>query len=93
MAEVQPTDTVTVNYCGVGLGGKTVFDSSWTRGQPATFPLNQLIPGWQQGIPGMKVGGQRLLVIPGSLGYGDQGTQGIAPNETLVFVIQLESIG
>ena len=92
-AEVQPTDTVTVNYCGVGLGGRTVFDSSWTRGEPATFPLNQLIPGWQEGIPGMKVGGQRLLVIPGELGYGEAGTQGIAPNETLVFVIQLESIG
>jgi peptidylprolyl isomerase len=91
--EVTATDTVTVDYCGVGLGGKTVFDSSWTRGQPATFPLSNLIPGWQQGIPGMQVGGQRLLVIPGALGYGEQGTTGIAPNETLVFVIQLDSIG
>ena len=92
-AEVQPTDTVTVNYCGAGYGGQVVFDSSWTRGQPATFPLNQLIPGWQQGIPGMKVGGQRLLVIPGELGYGEAGTQGIGPNETLAFVIELEAIG
>lgn len=91
--EVQAGDTVTVNYCGAGYGGQVVFDSSWTRGQPATFPLDGLIPGWQEGIPGMQAGGQRLLVIPGELGYGDQGTQGIAPNETLVFVIQLDAIG
>jgi peptidylprolyl isomerase len=91
--EVAEGDTITVDYCGAGLGGQAVFDSSWTRGTPATFPLDGLIPGWQQGIPGMKVGGQRLLVIPGELGYGEQGTQGIAPNETLAFVIQLNSIG
>jgi peptidylprolyl isomerase len=89
----QPGDTLTVNYCGVGLTGLSVFDSSWARGTPATFPLTGVIPGWQQGVPGMKVGGTRLLVIPGALGYGEQGTQGIAPNETLVFVVQLESIG
>ena len=92
-AEVQPGDTVTVQYCGAGYGGQAVFDSSWSRGEPATFPLTNLIPGWQEGIPGMKVGGQRLLVIPGELGYGETGTQGIAPNETLVFVIQLDAIG
>jgi peptidylprolyl isomerase len=86
-------DTLTVNYCGVGLGTKAVFDSSWTRGEPATFSLDGLIPGWQEGLPGMQVGGQRLLVIPSELGYGEQGTQGIPPNETLVFVVQLESIG
>jgi peptidylprolyl isomerase len=91
-AEVAAGDTVTANYCGVGYGGKTVFDSSWTRGEPATFPLDGLIPGWQEGLPGMKVGGQRLLVIPGELAYGETGTQGIGPNETLAFVIQLESI-
>lgn len=91
-AEVQPSDTVTVDYCGAGYGGLAVFDSSWTRGQPATFPLANLIPGWQQGIPGMKVGGQRLLVIPGELAYGATGTQGIQPNETLAFVIQLDAI-
>jgi len=92
-AEVQPTDTVTVDYCGVGYGGQAVFDSSWATGQPATFPLTNLIQGWQDGIPGMKVGGQRLLVIPGELAYGEAGTQGIGPNEILAFVIQLESIG
>ena len=85
-------DTLTVNYCGAGLGTQAVFDSSWTRGEPATFPLDGLIQGWQEGLPGMQVGGQRLLVIPSELGYGEQGTQGIPPNETLVFVVQLESI-
>ncbi len=88
-AEVQPGDTVTVNYCGVGYTGQVVFDSSWSRGEPISFPLDGLIPGWQEGIPGMKVGGQRLLVIPGALGYGESGAPGIAPNETLFFVIEL----
>ena len=92
-AEVVAGDTVTVQYCGVGYGGQVVFDSSWARGEPATFPLDNLIPGWQEGIPGMKVGGQRLLEIPGELAYGESGTQGIAPNETLAFVIQLDAIG
>ncbi len=92
-AEAAAGDTLTVNYCGVGQGTKAVFDSSWTRGEPATFALDGLIPGWQQGLPGMKVGGQRLLVIPSDLGYGDAGTQGIPPGETLAFVVQLESIG
>lgn len=93
-AEAKAGDTVTVNYCGVGLGGKTVFDSSWQRGEPATFPLSGLIEGWQEGLPGMKVGGQRLLVIPGALGYGATGTSdgSIAPDETLVFVIELTAV-
>jgi peptidylprolyl isomerase len=91
--EAQAGDTVTVQYCGVGQGIKAVFDSSWTTGNAATFSLEGLIPGWQQGLPGMKVGGQRLLVIPSDLGYGDQGTQGIPPGETLVFVVQLDAIG
>ncbi len=88
-AEVKPGDTVAVNYCGAGFDGLTVFDSSWSRGEPISFPLDGLIPGWQEGIPGMKVGGQRLLVIPGPLGYGESGAPGIAPNETLAFVIEL----
>jgi peptidylprolyl isomerase len=90
--EAKAGDTLTVNYCGVGLGTAAMFDSSWQRGQPATFPLDSVIQGWQQGVPGMKVGGTRLLVIPGDLGYGAQGTQGIPPNETLIFVVTLESI-
>ena len=91
----KATDTVTVNYVGVGaLTGKE-FDQSYKRGEPATFPLNQVIPGWTQGIPGMKVGGERTLVIPGDLAYGPQAPQGsgIQPNETLVFVVQLVKIG
>jgi peptidylprolyl isomerase len=92
-AEAKAGDTITVNYCGAALGGKAVFDSSWANGQPATFPLSGLIEGWQQGLPGMKVGGQRLLVIPPALGYGEAGSGAIGPNETLVFVVQLESVG
>ncbi len=91
-AEATASDTVTVNYCGVGLGGKTVFDSSWQRGQPAVFPLSGVIPGFAQGIEGMKVGGQRLLVIPGALAYGETGSGQIGPNETLVFVVELTAI-
>lgn len=92
-AAVQPGDTVTANYCGAGVGSKEVFDSSWTTGQPATFPLDGVIAGWQEGVPGMKVGGQRLLVIPSELGYGESGTGPIGPDETLIFVIELVSIG
>jgi len=62
-------------------------------GQTATFPLNGVIAGWQQGIPGMKEGGRRLLVIPPDLGYGSQGAGGaIGPNETLIFVVDLVTV-
>lgn len=90
-AEAVPGGTLTVEYCGVGLESGAVFDSSWARGEPATFPLDGLIAGWQEGLPGMKVGGRRLLVIPGSLAYGANPPQGsgIAPDETLAFVIDL----
>jgi peptidylprolyl isomerase len=91
---VAPGDVLTVEYCGVGLTSRAVFDSSWSRGQPAQFPLDGLIAGWQEGLPGMQVGGQRLLVIPGELAYGEQPPPGIEPNETLVFVVELtERIG
>lgn len=70
--------------------GKVV-ESSWTS-QPATFPLSGVIPGWQQGIPGMKVGGRRLLVIPAALGYGATGSGPIGPNETLIFVVDVLAI-
>jgi peptidylprolyl isomerase len=87
-------DDITVNYIGVACSTGKIFDSSWSRGQPATFPLEEggLIEGWVQGIPGMQPGGQRLLVIPPSLGYGSTGSgSGIAPDETLVFVVDLVS--
>jgi peptidylprolyl isomerase len=84
--------TVTVDYIGVSCSTGKIFDSSYTRGQPATFPLDQVIPGWTQGIPGMKVGGQRLLVIPPDQGYGDTGAgTNIAPGQTLWFVVDMKS--
>ncbi len=84
--------TVTVDYIGVSCSTGKIFDSSYSRGQPATFPLDQVIPGWTQGIPGMKVGGQRLLVIPPDQGYGDTGAgSDIAPGETLWFVVDMKS--
>lgn len=91
---VAPGDVLTVEYCGVGLTSRAVFDSSWSRGQSAQFPLDGLIAGWQEGLPGMQVGGQRLLVIPGELAYGEQPPPGIEANETLIFVVDLtERIG
>jgi len=85
-------DQITVNYVGVSYSTGTEFDSSWAGGKPATFGLTKggLIEGWIEGIPGMKEGGRRLLVIPPDLAYGDQQNGTIAPNETLVFVIDLQ---
>lgn len=93
-AEAKATSTVSANYCGVGQATRAIFDSSWARGgQPLTFPLNQVIAGWQQGIPGMKVGGRRLLIIPGELAYGaNPPSPDILPNETLVFVVDLTAV-
>jgi hypothetical protein len=91
---VKTGDTVTANYCGIGMVSREKFDSSWVRGEPATFPLDQVIAGWSDGVPGMQVGGQRLLVIPGASGYGSNPPpgSGILPDETLVFVIELVAI-
>lgn len=91
--EVAAGATVTVEYCGVGLSSGAIFDSSWARGEPATFPLSGVIAGWQDGIPGMQPGGRRLLVIPAELAYGDAPPpqSGIAPGESLVFVVDLVS--
>lgn len=92
--EAAPGDTVTVHYAGVSwVNGGAGFDASFGR-QPATFPLDRVIEGWQQGIPGMKVGGRRLLVIPPELGYGNGSpTPLIAPGDTLVFVVDMLSVG
>jgi FKBP-type peptidyl-prolyl cis-trans isomerase FkpA len=90
--EVQPAETVTIHYRGE-LPDGTEFDSSYGRGQPATFSLTQLIKGWQEGIPGMKVGGKRRLTIPPALGYGSRGVPGtIPPNSPLLFEIELLGI-
>ena len=89
-ATVNPNDTLTVHYIGVSCSTGRIFDSSYGRGEPASFPLGGVVPGWQQGIPGMKVGGQRLLGIPPELGYGAQGRPpSIAPDETLWFVVEV----
>jgi FKBP-type peptidyl-prolyl cis-trans isomerase len=90
---VAAGDTVTVNYVGISCSTGKQFDSSWDRGRPANFSLDQVIPGWTKGIPGMQVGGQRLLVIPPDQAYGAEGRPGIAPDETLVFVVELVKIG
>jgi peptidylprolyl isomerase len=89
-------DPITVNYIGVNFDGGKMFDNSYDRGQPFPFQLGggQVIPGWDQGLVGMKVGGRRQLTIPPNLAYGPQGQPPtIKPNETLVFVVDLLSIG
>ena len=94
-ATANPGDTVTVQYVGVRFRDGQQFDASWDRGQPFTFPLGagQVIQGWDQGVVGMKVGGRRQLTIPSDLGYGAQGSPpDIAPNETLIFVIDLKKV-
>jgi peptidylprolyl isomerase len=84
-------DSVTVNYIGVSCSTGKIFDSSWASGKPITFPLNQVITGWAQGLVGMQPNGRRLLVIPADLGYGSTGQGGIAPDESLIFVVDLIS--
>jgi peptidylprolyl isomerase len=92
---VKAGQTVTVNYVGVLYKTGKEFDSSWKRGQPTSFQLNGgpsgVIQGWVQGIPGMKVGGRRELIVPASLAYGKAGRPGIPPNATLVFVVDVLS--
>src|SRR3954452_24043922 len=93
--EATPGQTVDVQYTGALLKDGTKFDASWDRGgEPFPFPLGQgaVIPGWDQGVAGMKKGGRRLLVIPPDLAYGAQGNGPIGPNEPLVFVVDLEDI-
>jgi peptidylprolyl isomerase len=89
-------DPIKVNYIGVDFANGKPFDNSYDRGQPFPFQLGggQVIPGWDRGLVGMKVGGRRELVIPPSLAYGPQGQPPvIKPNETLVFIVDLLSIG
>jgi peptidylprolyl isomerase len=80
--------TVTVHYVGVDYESGEQFDSSWDRGETIEFPLRGLIQGWQEGIPGMAVGGRRELVIPPELAYGASGRHMLA-GKTLIFVIDL----
>jgi peptidylprolyl isomerase len=86
---------VSVQYVGVAHSSGEEFDASWNRGAPLSFTLGarQVIPGWDQGILGMRVGGRRKLVIPPHLAYGDRGAGGvIKPGETLVFVVDLVGV-
>jgi peptidylprolyl isomerase len=91
--EANDSSILEVHYTLMAWSSGTLVESSWDSGQTATFPLSGVIAGWQQGIPGMKEGGRRLLVIPPDLGYGSQGAGGaIGPNETLIFVVDLISV-
>ena len=92
-ASAKPGDTVTVNYLGT-LENGTKFDSSYDRNQPfvTQIGVGQVIKGWDEGIPGMKVGGKRKLIIPPELGYGVQGAGPIPPNSTLIFEVELMAI-
>jgi peptidylprolyl isomerase len=96
-AEATAGKTVTVNYVGVLYSTGQQFDASWDRGQPLQpFQLGagQVIPGWDKGLVGMRVGGRRQLIIPPDLAYGAQGSPpAIGPNETLIFDVDLLKVG
>ena len=93
-AVVTADSTVTAHYVGYGAVTGQMFDASWSRGEPATFPLANVIVGWQQGLQGMKVGGRRALLIPADMAYGDTppAGSGIEPGETLLFVVDLVEV-
>jgi peptidylprolyl isomerase len=93
--EATKGSKVTVHYVGVAFRSGEEFDASWNRSQPFEFALGkgQVIPGWDAGVQGMKVGGRRKLTIPSAMGYGARGAGGaIAPHEPLVFVVDLLSV-
>lgn len=88
-AEAPANSVVNVHYLGVDYETGEEFDSSWSRGESIEFPLNRLIKGWQEGIPGMKVGGRRTLICPPEMAYGPAGSGHRLSGRTLVFVIDL----
>ncbi|MBW3087552.1 FKBP-type peptidyl-prolyl cis-trans isomerase [Bifidobacterium sp. 82T24] len=88
-AKVKETQTVSAHYTGWLASNGKQFDSSWDRGEPSDFALNQVVKGWTQGLTGQTVGSQVLLVIPPSLGYGSQAQNGIPANSTLIFVVDI----
>ena len=93
--EATTGQTAVVHYVGVGVASGEEFDASWNRGEPFRFTLGrgQVIPGWDQGVAGMRVGGRRRLTIPSAMAYGARGAGGvIKPHEPLVFVVDLLSI-
>ena len=94
-AEAASGHKVTVHYVGVAFSSGEEFDASWNRSQPFEFKLGkgQVIPGWDHGVQGMRVGGRRKLTIPSAMAYGARGAGGvIAPHEPLVFVVDLLSV-
>jgi|TARA_B100001996_G_scaffold367686_1_gene339559 peptidylprolyl isomerase len=94
--ECSAGQLISVDYVGVSWSNSAEFDSSWSRNEVFTFQLGvgQVIEGWDEGCVGMKVGGRRKLVIPPDKAYGSQGAGGIiGPDETLIFVVDLRSIG
>jgi peptidylprolyl isomerase len=88
-AEALAGSTVDVHYLGVDFESGEEFDSSWSRNQSIDFPLGSLIKGWQEGIPGMRVGGRRELICPPHLAYGPAGGGHRLSGRTLIFVIDL----
>jgi len=93
--EATAGKTVTVHYVGVAFRSGEEFDASWDRDEPFRFKLGrgQVIPGWDQGVQGMRVGGRRRLTIPSAMAYGARGAGGvIAPHEPLVFVVDLLAV-
>lgn len=92
--EANPTSTVTAHYTGALAATGIIFQSSHDTGEPATFPLNGVIKGWTEGVPGMKIGGKRRLIIPYALAYGESGQPagGIPPKADLVFDIELFAV-
>ncbi len=87
-AEVLASSTLTVHYVLMAWSTGKIIESSWS-GQPATFPLAQVVEGWQKGLPGAKEGGRRLLILPPSMGYGSAGAGPIGPDETLIFAVDI----
>ena len=92
-AEVPAGATITANYTGALAATGKIFESSYDSGQPVTFGLNEVIEGWKVGVPGMKAGGKRRLVIPAAMAYGEQSpSPDIPPNSDLIFDIEVISV-
>lgn len=89
---ILPASILTVHYTLMTWSNGALVESSWSGGQPATFPLSSVIVGWQEGLLGAKVGGRRLLVIPPNKAYGTLGNGPIGPNETLIFVVDVIAV-
>lgn len=91
-AQAASGDDVVVHYVGVACSTGEIFDESYSSGEPVPLSLDAVVEGWGEGIPGMQVGGQRLLTIPPELAYGDEGRPGIPPGDTLVFAVELVDV-